>query len=76
MKNKILIAACAAMAALTMAACDSKICYCYDNGREEVLYTNPDVKCSAYNSGSRGCVESNERMDPNDVGQEYRKKLQ
>ena len=74
MKKKILLAAFAAVAALAMAACDSKTCYCYDNGREEILYVNPDVKCTAYSSGRRGCVEANERMNPSEIGQEYRKR--
>lgn len=74
MKKRIIMTVCAAVAALAMAACDSKICYCYDNGREEVLYVNPDVKCDAYSSGRRGCVEANERMDPNEIGQEYKKR--
>ncbi len=64
----------AAVAALSFVSCDSKTCYCYDNGREEVLYVNPDVKCDAYSSGRRGCVESNERMNPNEIGQEYKKR--
>lgn len=74
MKKKILMAVFSAVAALTFAACDSKVCYCYDNGREEVLYVNPDVKCTAYSSGRRGCVESNERMNPSEIGQEYKKR--
>lgn len=74
MKKKILMAVFSAVAAVTLAACDSKVCYCYDNGREEVLYVNPDVKCSAYSSGRRGCVESNERMNPSEIGQEYKKR--
>ena len=75
MKKKAYLYALALCAFATLcASCDSKVCYCYDNGREEVLYVNPDVKCDAYSSGRRGCVEANERMDPSEIGQEYRKR--
>lgn len=73
MKIKVLLPI-ATLVALAFASCDSKMCYCYDNGREEVLYVNADVKCDAYSSGRRGCVESNERMNPNEIGQEYKKR--
>lgn len=72
--KKILLLAGAVLAAVSLASCDSKMCYCYDNGHEEVLYVNPDVKCSAYSSGRRGCVEANERMNPSEIGQEYKKR--
>ena len=74
MKKKIMMAAIVAVVVTVMVSCDSKVCYCYDNGREEVLYVNPDVKCTAYSSGRRGCVESNERMNPSEIGQEYKKR--
>ena len=74
MKKKLILSLVTIVAALAFASCDSKTCYCYDNGREEVLYVNPDVKCNAYSSGRRGCVESNERMNPSEIGQEYKKR--
>ena len=73
MKKKLILSLVTIVAALAFASCDSKTCYCYDNGREEVLYVNPDVKCNAYSSGRRCCVESNERMNPSEIGQEYKK---
>lgn len=72
--KKIMLLAGAVLAAVSLASCDSKMCYCYDNGHEEVLYVNPDVKCSAYSSGRRGCVEANERMNPSEIGQECKKR--
>lgn len=74
MKKKIVLWLAAVAAVLALVSCDSKTCYCYDNGREEVLYVNPDVKCNAYSSGRRGCVEVNERMNPSEIGQEYKKR--
>ena len=73
MKKKLILSLVTIVAALAFASCDSKTCYCYHNGRAEVLYVNPDVKCNAYSSGRRGCVESNERMNPSEIGQEYKK---
>ena len=72
--KKIILLAGAVLATVSLASCDSKMCYCYDNGHEEVLYVNPDVKCSAYSLGRRGCVEANERMNPSEIGQEYKKR--
>lgn len=66
MKKRILIAL-AAVAALSFASCDSKLCYCYENGQEQQLYISPDLPCNSYSTASRGCVEQNERMDPGDV---------
>lgn len=74
MKKKIFLPMVAVIVVVAFMSCDSKTCYCYDNGREEVLYVNPDVKCSAYNTDLRGCVESNERMNPNEIGQQYKKR--
>lgn len=71
MKKKALLTI-SAIAALTFVSCDSKLCYCYNNGREETVYVNPDVACNAYSNGSRGCVEENERMHGG-IAEEYKK---
>ena len=59
-----------AVAAL-FAACDSKLCYCYTPTSQGVIedetYTNSDTPCSALGNSTRGCVESNERMNPGDI---------
>ncbi len=70
--KKILIVVAVVVAAVSLSSCDSKLCYCYDNGREETLYVNPDVACNAYSSGRRGCVEANERMHGG-IAEEYKK---
>lgn len=70
--KKITTLAAIAIATLALGACDSKLCYCYDNGHEETLYVNPDVACNAYSSGRRGCVEENERMSGG-IAEEYKK---
>ncbi len=49
---------------LLFASCDLKKCYCYENGYEEETYVNTDVPCSSYTTATRGCVEVNERMNP------------
>ncbi len=72
MKKKVLIAI-TAFAALSLASCGTKLCYCYENGHEEELYVSEDVACSAYSTNRKGCVEQNERMDPSQIGQEYKK---
>ena len=70
MKKKVIIPL-AAFAALYLASCDSKLCYCYESTGsgvyEQEVYTNTDTPCSAMSTGSRGCVESNERMNPGDI---------
>lgn len=66
MKKKIFVPL-ALMTAVVFASCDSKLCYCYENGYETEVYTNSDTPCSALGSGERGCVESYERMDPGQV---------
>lgn len=70
MKKKVIIPL-AAFAALCLASCDSKLCYCYESGAqgvyEQEVYTNTDTPCSAMSTGSRGCVESHERMDPGSI---------
>ena len=52
------------------ASCDQKKCYCFERDiaehlHEQILYVNPDVRCSTLGNDSRGCVESSERYDPN-----------
>ena len=70
MKKRILIIL-AAVAALSFASCDSKLCYCYESGAqgvyEQEVYTNTDTPCSAMSNSNRGCVEENERMDPGQI---------
>lgn len=44
--KKIMLLAGAVLAAVSLASCDSKMCYCYDNGHEEVLYVNPDLSAA------------------------------
>ena len=66
MKKKLLIPL-AAIAALSFASCDTKLCYCYENGQEQQLYISTDLPCNSQSTASRGCVEQNERMDPDDV---------
>lgn len=63
MKKKLFVPM-AMMAVLAFASCDTKLCYCYENGHEEEMYVNTDVACNSYSRGNRGCVEQNERMDP------------
>lgn len=63
-KNRIMLAVgIVAMTAL-FASCDTKLCYCYENGYEQTVYINVDTPCNSMTRGERGCVESNERMDP------------
>lgn len=66
MKKKVIIPL-AAVAALFLASCDSKLCYCYENGEEQQLYISPDLPCNSQGTATRGCVEQNERMDPDDI---------
>ena len=73
MKKTVLFAV-IAFVALCLASCDTKLCYCYENGHEEEMYVSSDVACSAYSTNRKGCVESNERMDPSQIGQEYKKR--
>ncbi len=72
MKKKLFVPM-AMLAVLTLASCGTKLCYCYENGHEEELYVSEDVACSAYSTNRKGCVEQNERMDPSQIGQEYKK---
>lgn len=71
MNRKKIVLSLAAFAALCFASCDNKLCYCYQtspNGvYEEEVYTNTDTPCNALSTNARGCVESNERMNPHDI---------
>lgn len=74
MKKIVLsLAAVATMALLS--SCDTKLCYCYNyvssgHVTEEAIYTDLNHPCDLLSSGyegstgSRVCVEANERMDP------------
>lgn len=61
----------AAVAALLLASCDSKLCYCYESTAQGVyeseVYINPDSPCNSMSTSTRGCVESNERMPIGDI---------
>lgn len=67
MKKKVMIAL-AAVTAICFAACDSKMCYCYETTpsgvMEQEVYINNETHCNALSNNSRTCVEQNERMDP------------
>lgn len=65
--KKVLLGFAALMALMSLASCETKLCYCYEKGREVEMYVNEDTPCSSLNQRNRGCVERNERMDPNDV---------
>ena len=64
MKKRVIMVLGAMALTAVLASCDSKLCYCYENGVEQQMYVSSDVPCSTYTSGNRGCVEANERMDP------------
>lgn len=70
MKKKVIIPL-AAVAALFLASCDSKLCYCYESTAQGVyeseVYINVDSPCNSMSTSSRGCVERNERMNPGDI---------
>lgn len=51
-----------AIAAFSMTSCDQKLCYCYEGGYEQEVYTNTDTPCHSLGRGERGCVERGERM--------------
>ena len=63
----------AVAALLTLASCDSKLCYCYERTStgvyEQEVYTNTDTPCNSMSTETRGCIERNERgtFDPNDI---------
>ena len=63
MKKKILIPMALVICA-TFASCDTKLCYCYENGQEQTMYISTDLPCNTQSTDTRGCVEQNERMDP------------
>ena len=68
---KMLTAASLVLAAFALASCDSKLCYCYEatsaGVHEQEAYTNTDTPCGALTNSRRTCVESNERMNPEDI---------
>lgn len=70
MKKKALIPL-VVLAALCCAACDTKMCYCYETTpsgvMEQEVYTNTETHCNAMSNSSRTCVEQNERMNPSDI---------
>lgn len=71
MKKQIIASLAFCALCVAFASCDSKLCYCYESTAqgvyEQEVYTNTDTPCSAMSTGSRGCVESNERMNPGDI---------
>lgn len=67
MKKRYIIPAALAFIALCFSSCDTKLCYCYENGHEQMVYVESDTPCNSMTRGERGCVESNERMNPNEV---------
>lgn len=76
MNRKKILLPIAAMALLAFASCDTKLCYCYENGHEEEMYVSNDVACNAYSRGNRGCVEQNERMDPHQLARDRKKPIE
>ncbi len=61
MKKKFMIPL-VAVAAMCLASCDQKLCYCYEGGYEQEVYANSDTPCHTLGGGERGCVERSERM--------------
>lgn len=70
MKKKLILPL-VACAALMLASCDGKLCYCYESTAQGVyeseLYLNSDTPCNSMSTTTRGCVESNERMSTGDI---------
>lgn len=70
MKKKLFLPALVAVAMLA-ASCDSKLCYCYEATASGVyeteVYISTDSPCSSMSTSTRGCVESNERMDLGEI---------
>lgn len=62
--KKIFFGIAAVMAVVALSSCDEKLCYCYESGYEQTVYVHSDTPCNSMTHGERGCVESNERMDP------------
>ena len=61
----------AILACVALASCDAKLCYCYEAGAggvyEKESYVNTDTPCNSMSTSSRTCVESHERMNPDDI---------
>lgn len=72
MRKKILASA-FLLAALLAVSCDTKLCYCYENGYEDEVYVNSDTQCNAYSTSRRGCVESHERMNASQIAAEQKR---
>ena len=73
MKKRLIFPVTLVLACIAFASCGSKLCYCYEGNHEAELYVSEDVACNAYSTDRRGCVESYERMNPSDIGDEYKK---
>lgn len=67
MKKRILMGLALCAMSIAFASCDSKLCYCYENGYEQEVYISTDLPCNSQSTNTRGCVESHERMDPGQV---------
>ena len=65
--KKIVLLSLSVVASLCFVSCDQKLCYCYEGGYEQEVYTNSDTPCYTLGRGERGCVERYERMNPEDV---------
>ena len=65
--KKVFLGIVAIMAVIALSSCEDKLCYCYENGREQMVYVHADTPCNSMTRGERGCVESNERMNPGEV---------
>lgn len=61
-KKKIVLVLLVALMTVCFASCDQKLCYCYEGGYEQEVYTNSDTPCHTLGKGERGCVERSERM--------------
>lgn len=72
MKKKILFLA-LVVAAMAAVSCDTKLCYCYENGYENEVYVDSDVKCTAYSTDRRGCVEAHERMNASEIATDQKR---
>lgn len=65
------------------ASCDVKTCYCYYYNSDGTVYetaetVNTDQSCNALSTGdsqvgTRVCLESSDRMDPNDLASKHKR---
>ena len=65
--KKILSVAVLLLFVAFLSSCDSKLCYCYEGGYEQEVYTDADTPCNTLGRGERGCVERSERMNPDET---------